>query len=177
MKLIILNHLTIILSPCRPTFYKVYKKKSTEGFQSVPYVVGLFSAMLWIYYALLKSNTLLLITINSAGCVFQTVYICIFLIYAPRKARVSSIITSLALISILALLITNQNHHADADLETPRLDERSRIRPHRYLNSVCCERSCKPCSDCRLDLPHLFSMRLCRPPLRRGKLNSPQLFK
>uniref|UniRef100_A0A161ZNU0 Bidirectional sugar transporter SWEET n=1 Tax=Daucus carota subsp. sativus TaxID=79200 RepID=A0A161ZNU0_DAUCS len=92
MKLIILNHLNYYNPPsCRPTFYKVYKKKSTEGFQSVPYVVGLFSAMLWIYYALLKSNTLLLITINSAGCVFQTVYICIFLIYAPRKARMQTL--------------------------------------------------------------------------------------
>ncbi|WOG89238.1 hypothetical protein DCAR_0208475 [Daucus carota subsp. sativus] len=80
----------VFLAPI-PTFVKVYKKKSTEGFQSVPYVVGLFSCMLWIYYALLKSNTLLLITINSVGCVFQTTYICLFLFYAPKKARIQTL--------------------------------------------------------------------------------------
>ncbi|KAI3686361.1 hypothetical protein L1987_80036 [Smallanthus sonchifolius] len=80
----------VFLSPL-PTFYKVYKKKSTEGFQSVPYVVGLFSAMLWIYYALLKANAMLLITINTVGCFIQTFYICFFLFYAPKKARIESL--------------------------------------------------------------------------------------
>ncbi|GKC39533.1 SWEET sugar transporter [Tanacetum coccineum] len=74
-----------------PTFYKVYKKKSTEGFQSAPYVVSLFSAMLWIYYALLKSNTMLIITINSVGCFVQTSYISFFLFYATKQARIQSL--------------------------------------------------------------------------------------
>lgn len=73
-----------------PTFYRIYKCKSTEGFQSVPYVVALFSAMLWIYYALVKTNEVLLITINAAGCVIEIVYIVMFLAYAPRKAKVST---------------------------------------------------------------------------------------
>ncbi|KAI3759527.1 hypothetical protein L6452_07412 [Arctium lappa] len=87
----------VFLAPI-PTFYKVYKKKSTEGFQSAPYVVGLFSAMLWIYYALLKSNVMLLITINSVGCFIETLYICFFLFYAPKKAKMESL-------KLIALLI------------------------------------------------------------------------
>lgn len=85
------NFILIYIKYCmnRPTFYKIYKKKSAEGYQSVPYVVALFSAMLWIYYALLKTNATFLITINSFGCVIESLYILLFIIYAPTKLRVS----------------------------------------------------------------------------------------
>ncbi|PKA64344.1 Bidirectional sugar transporter SWEET14 [Apostasia shenzhenica] len=72
---------------CRPTFYRIYRKKSTEGFQSLPYMMALFSSMLWLYYALLK-NQASLITINSFGCLIETTYIVIYLIYAPRREKV-----------------------------------------------------------------------------------------
>ncbi|KAL5211803.1 hypothetical protein ABZP36_022650 [Zizania latifolia] len=70
-----------------PTFYRVYRKKSTEGFQSTPYVVTLFSCMLWMYYAFVKSGAELLITINGVGCVIEAVYIAMYLGYAPKRAR------------------------------------------------------------------------------------------
>ncbi|KAG6587395.1 Bidirectional sugar transporter SWEET10 [Cucurbita argyrosperma subsp. argyrosperma] len=76
----------VFLAPL-PTFYKIYKKKSAEGYQSLPYVVALFSAMLWIYYALLKTNATFLITINSFGCLIETLYIFLFIFYAPTKLR------------------------------------------------------------------------------------------
>jgi uncharacterized protein with PQ loop repeat len=75
------------LCACRPTFYRIYKSKSTEGFQSVPYVVALFSAMLWIFYAVIKTGELLLITINAAGIVIESIYIIMYFIYAPKKSR------------------------------------------------------------------------------------------
>lgn len=81
----------VFLAPL-PTFYQIYKKKTAEGFQSLPYIIALFSSMLWIYYALVKKDaTLLLITINSFGCVIETIYLAIFLIYAPNKTRLSTI--------------------------------------------------------------------------------------
>ncbi|TVU47057.1 hypothetical protein EJB05_06635, partial [Eragrostis curvula] len=74
----------VTLAPV-PTFYRVYKKKSTESFHSVPYVVALLSAMLWLYYALLTKDILLL-SINAIACVVQSVYLTIFLVYAPKEA-------------------------------------------------------------------------------------------
>ncbi|KAG8383317.1 hypothetical protein BUALT_Bualt05G0172100 [Buddleja alternifolia] len=79
----------VYLSPV-PTFVRIYKEKSTMGFDSLPYVVALFSAMLWMYYAFIKTNAILLISINSFGCIIETIYIVMYLIYASTKARTRS---------------------------------------------------------------------------------------
>ncbi|KAH6794713.1 bidirectional sugar transporter SWEET12-like protein [Perilla frutescens var. hirtella] len=80
----------VFLAPI-PTFYQIYKKRSTEGFQSIPYVVGLFSAMMWIYYAFLKPDTTLLITINSVGCFIQSAYLCFYLVFANKNTRFQTV--------------------------------------------------------------------------------------
>ncbi|KAL4324333.1 hypothetical protein GQ457_11G029360 [Hibiscus cannabinus] len=80
------------LSPL-PTFYQIYKKKTSEGFQPLPYVVALFSAMLWIYYALLKKdkNAMLLITINTFCVFIQTFYIVTYFYYGPKKEKLVTV--------------------------------------------------------------------------------------
>lgn len=80
----------VFLAPL-PTFIRIFKKKSTQGFQSLPYVVAIFSCMLWIYYALLKGNSVLLITINAAGVFIETIYVVIYLTYAPKQAKISTL--------------------------------------------------------------------------------------
>lgn len=82
-----INSMLLSLS-CRPTFYSIYKKKSSEGYQSIPYVVALLSALLLLYYGFLKTNAILIITINCIGCVIEVAYLIMYIIYAPKKLKV-----------------------------------------------------------------------------------------
>ncbi|KAJ8898675.1 hypothetical protein K2173_004709 [Erythroxylum novogranatense] len=61
--------------------------KSTEGFQSIPYSVALFSAMLLLYFASLKNNAYMLITINSIGCAIESSYLIFHMIYETKSSK------------------------------------------------------------------------------------------
>nr|GEW78142.1 exocyst complex component EXO70B1-like [Tanacetum cinerariifolium] len=90
-----------------PTFIKICKRKSTMGFESFPYVVSLFSALLWMYYSFIKEgNTFLLITVNALGSLIETVYVIIFIIYATpygRKQTLKILSASMALCLVISL--------------------------------------------------------------------------
>ncbi|BAT86810.1 hypothetical protein LR48_Vigan09g268800 [Vigna angularis] len=77
----------VYLAPAR-TFQKIYKKKSTQSFQCLPYLVALFSSSLWLYYASFNiKHSILLVSINSFGCVIEIIYIVIFIKYADKDAK------------------------------------------------------------------------------------------
>lgn len=80
----------VFLSPL-PTFYKIYKKKSTDGYQSIPYVVALCSAMILIYYVILLGGLVEVIIINAIGVFIETIYIIFYIFYAPKKAKVQTV--------------------------------------------------------------------------------------
>ncbi|CAA2965732.1 bidirectional sugar transporter NEC1-like [Olea europaea subsp. europaea] len=96
----------VYLAPV-PTFHKIYKRKSTEEFQSIPYSVALFSSTLYLYYAFLKKNVIMLITINSVGCAFEVVFLTIFMLYATNKSKIfTTKLLILFNIGTLGLIIT-----------------------------------------------------------------------
>ncbi|XP_047938290.1 bidirectional sugar transporter NEC1-like [Salvia hispanica] len=76
----------VFLAPM-PTFYTIWKRKSSEGFQALPYSVAFFSASLLLYYAFLKTGAYMIITINGIGCFIETVYLLIYVVYAPKKSK------------------------------------------------------------------------------------------
>ncbi|KAF2600895.1 hypothetical protein F2Q68_00010362 [Brassica cretica] len=50
-------------------------------------ILALFSAMLWIYYAMNKTNLVIMITINAVSLVIQIFYISFYIFYAPKKEK------------------------------------------------------------------------------------------
>ncbi|KAL1546208.1 hypothetical protein AAHA92_22838 [Salvia divinorum] len=77
----------MLLSPGK-TFVRIVKKKSTEEFESFPYICTLLNCSLWTYYGIIKPGSYLVATVNGFGVVVETVYVALFLIFAPPNKRV-----------------------------------------------------------------------------------------
>ncbi|KAL2970486.1 hypothetical protein AAZX31_15G142600 [Glycine max] len=77
----------MFLSPV-PTFWKIKKQGSTEDFSSLPYICTLLNCSLWTYYGIIKAREYLVATVNGFGIVVETIYVILFLIYAPKGRRV-----------------------------------------------------------------------------------------
>ncbi|XP_019196393.1 PREDICTED: bidirectional sugar transporter SWEET1-like [Ipomoea nil] len=96
------------------TFKRVIKKRSTEDFSGIPYVMTLLNCLLSTWYGLplVSPNNKLVSIINGTGAGLEGIYVLIFLIFAPKreKAKISallavvlSIFSAVALVSLLAL--------------------------------------------------------------------------
>ncbi|KAL8028939.1 hypothetical protein ABFX02_14G195100 [Erythranthe guttata] len=73
------------------TFKQVVKKKSTENYKGVPYITTLLSTSLWTFYGVLKTDGLLVVTVNGVGAGFNLLYVILFLIYSPKHTKVKSV--------------------------------------------------------------------------------------
>jgi len=72
---------------CRPTFYKIIKQKSVEEFKPDPYIATVLNCAFWVFYGMpfVHPNSLLVVTINGVGLVFEFVYLAIFSSMQPTK--------------------------------------------------------------------------------------------
>ncbi|KAF3456242.1 hypothetical protein FNV43_RR00892 [Rhamnella rubrinervis] len=109
----------MFLSPVG-TFWRIIKERTTGDFESVPYICTFLSSFLWTYYGITKPDGLLVATVNGFGILVETVYITVFLIYAPAKMKAKTGI----LIGILdvgfvaaAILVTRLALEGDARID------------------------------------------------------------
>ncbi|CAJ1946765.1 unnamed protein product [Sphenostylis stenocarpa] len=95
----------LFFSPA-PTFVKIIKQKSVEEFKPDPYIATVLNCALWVFYGMpfVHPNSLLVVTINGVGLVFEFVYLAIFFTYATNKGRVQTIFfAAIMLITTLVL--------------------------------------------------------------------------
>lgn len=74
----------VYLSPAK-TFWRIARNRSTEEFESIPYICKLLNAYQWVYYGIIKPNSVLVATINGFGAVVELVFIVIFLMFASTQ--------------------------------------------------------------------------------------------
>lgn len=80
--------LFLMMSWCSGTFWRIVKHRSTQEFESLPYVCALLSSALWTCYGIIKPGEMVVATVNGFGVAVEAVYVALFLIYSPAKKRV-----------------------------------------------------------------------------------------
>ncbi|MBA0699716.1 hypothetical protein Goari_001325 [Gossypium aridum] len=80
----------VFLSPVK-TFYTIYKKRTAEGYQSIPYTVAHSSSMMLLYYGMLKTNANLIVGISCFGCAIEIIYLILYIVYAPKRDKVFTV--------------------------------------------------------------------------------------
>ncbi|OMO98104.1 SWEET sugar transporter [Corchorus capsularis] len=76
----------LFLSPAG-TFWRIVKNRSTEEFESLPYICTLLNSALWTYYGVIKPGSILVATVNGFGVMVEMIYVTLFLIFAPPTIR------------------------------------------------------------------------------------------
>ncbi|KAA8538329.1 hypothetical protein F0562_027848 [Nyssa sinensis] len=96
------------------TFKRIIANKSTEQFSGVPYVMTLLNCLLSAWYGLpfVSPNNILVSTINGTGAAIESIYVLMFVIFAPKKEKakilglfafVLTVFSAVAFISVFAL--------------------------------------------------------------------------
>ncbi|XP_015939388.1 bidirectional sugar transporter SWEET6a-like [Arachis duranensis] len=107
----------LFFSPA-PTFYRIIKKKSVEEFKPDPYIATVLNCAFWVFYGLpfVHPHSVLVVTINGVGLVFEFVYLTIFYIYATNIGRrkvlflLGSEVLFFAAVALITLLVLHGTH-------------------------------------------------------------------
>jgi len=78
---------------CRVTFKRVIRKKSTEEFSCIPYIIALMNSLLYTWYGLPvvsnKWENFPLVTVNGVGVLFELSYVLIYFWFSSPKGKAS----------------------------------------------------------------------------------------
>lgn len=102
--------LALFLSPL-PTFWSIYKLRSTQEYSDLPYVCTLFNCALWLLYGtpFVKPNSILILTINGVGFLLELFYLACYLAFASKKKKLKTMrvtfIMTLAFVGVVLITL------------------------------------------------------------------------
>ncbi|XVF53440.1 hypothetical protein PTKIN_Ptkin05aG0099600 [Pterospermum kingtungense] len=103
------------------TFSKVIRKRSTEEFSCVPYIVALSNCLLYTWYGLpvvsYRWENFPVITINGLGIILELSFIFIYLWFAPIRGKIKAgviatiVILVFSVTAIISAFLFHDHHH------------------------------------------------------------------
>lgn len=104
----------LFVSPI-PTFRRIIRNRSTEYFSGLPYIYSLLNCLICLWYGtpFISSDNLMVTSVNSAGAVFQFIYIVIFMTYAEKAKKVKMIGLLLAVLGLFTIIVVGSLQVSD----------------------------------------------------------------
>ncbi|KAF3432868.1 hypothetical protein FNV43_RR23970 [Rhamnella rubrinervis] len=103
------------------TFTRVVKKKSTEDFSCVPYIIALFNCLVYTWYGLpivsYRWENFPIVTINGLGIVLELSFILIYFWFSPAKQKVKVGVGAVLVIIVFSIsaaisaFVFHDHHH------------------------------------------------------------------
>ncbi|KAL1531351.1 bidirectional sugar transporter SWEET4-like [Salvia divinorum] len=100
--------LFLFLSP-GPTCLRIWRNRTTEEFHPYLFLASVLNCMFWVFYGLpmVHPDSILVISINSAGLILELIYLIIFFRYTTNRKRAiifGFLIVEVILLGIVALI-------------------------------------------------------------------------
>nr|KYP37969.1 Protein RUPTURED POLLEN GRAIN 1 [Cajanus cajan] len=90
------------------TFKRVIRKKSTEEFSCIPYIIGLLNCLLYAWYGLpavsYKPENFPLATVNGVGIALELSYVLIYFWYASAKGKRKVAMTAIPVLLLFSII-------------------------------------------------------------------------
>ncbi|KAK0601134.1 hypothetical protein LWI29_021508 [Acer saccharum] len=105
----------------RKTFWHIVQRRSTEEFESFPYISKLLNAYFWVWYGVVKPNSVLVATVNGFGVVLEIIFLIIFLLFASTRRMRAKTGILVGLLDVVfpgvAVLVTQLMFDRDVQIE------------------------------------------------------------
>ncbi|KAL4346676.1 hypothetical protein GQ457_17G024420 [Hibiscus cannabinus] len=103
------------------TFSRVVRKRSTEEFSCIPYIVALSNCLLYTWYGLpvvsSKWENFPVITINGLGIILELSFIFIYLWFAPTRGKIKAggitmvVVLIFSVTALVSAFVFHDHHH------------------------------------------------------------------
>lgn len=103
------------------TFARIIKRKSTEEFSCIPYILALWNCFLYTWYGLpvvsYRWENFPVVTVNGVGILLEISFIAIYFWFASTKQKIKvaamalGVLTFFIIIAIVSTFIFHDHHH------------------------------------------------------------------